>query len=229
MAKKGIQPHAGAAKGTIAIIHHEGRSYEQRLIDCRKPNCKKCSTQPARTPSHGPYWYLCAQTKSGWRRLYLGKTLNTSLYIRESGAIDWQAYAADRKPRKTPAATAHQNSTNQIDTLIPHTRKSQPNSTSSGSPTAASSSGEASTPQGGQGQTTATPSHLRPLFPKGAAPGSAAIRSSSPSPEPPGQLDFFAVDPDDPYSEYLPHPCPPWPSSSPEEMQANPEPLSLSE
>lgn len=199
------QPPLGSIKGTVAIVRHEGRSYEQRLIDCRKPSCKRCGTSPTRTPSHGPYWYLCAQTKAGWRRLYLGKSLNTQLYIRESGAIDWPAYAADRRRKKTPAPDTAQNSNSQAEIDKPNTSTSQPSSTHSGNPPAPPSPGSPRDPHGGHSITTANPIHLLPLFETPCCAGPVSPDPPGKAPSVPDQLDFFTFDPDDPFTEYVPH------------------------
>lgn len=78
------------------------RHYEHRLVNCGKQNCGNCNP-PGKTsaPSHGPYWYLCAQRRGRWRRVYLGKNLDTTRYIDKDGFVDWDALAR-RRARNTP-------------------------------------------------------------------------------------------------------------------------------
>ena len=65
------------------------RTYERQLVDCGKKNCSRCRTPTGRAGSHGPYWYMCALWQGKWRRVYIGKNLDTTRFILPDGAVDW--------------------------------------------------------------------------------------------------------------------------------------------
>lgn len=78
------------------------RTYEQRYNRCGKRNCRTCYHRPADycgPPGHGPYWYLCITFNGRWRRLYIGKELDTAKFIQADGSIDWVAFK-NRATRK---------------------------------------------------------------------------------------------------------------------------------
>jgi len=98
------EPGSGCVEN---VIKDRGITYEQRWVDCHRKNCSRCSTFPSRTPSHGPYWYLCIRADRGWRRVYIGKVLDTGRFRLDNGDIDWPAlvahFSALRKKRATRA------------------------------------------------------------------------------------------------------------------------------
>lgn len=76
------------------------RTYECRYNRCGKKNCRVCyhrSPEYCGPPGHGPYWYLCITQKGRWRRLYIGKELDTAKFIKPDGAVDWTWYKMRRK------------------------------------------------------------------------------------------------------------------------------------
>jgi len=82
-------PHSQPA--TISRFTDNGRVYERSIVDCGKANCSRCNSPAGRRPSHGPYWYLCATHGGAWRRVYLGRILDTSRFIAPDGSVDWLA------------------------------------------------------------------------------------------------------------------------------------------
>lgn len=84
------QPAPLSTKATVNAFSIGSRHYEQRYNDCGKKNCRKCGGSGPRRPSHGPYWYLCVLAKGAWRRIYLGKELDTTRFVGEDGKVDWQ-------------------------------------------------------------------------------------------------------------------------------------------
>jgi hypothetical protein len=89
---------------TVATSLRVGdRLYEQRFQRCNKPNCSSC-TGPAPNPAvplgHGPYWYLCFSQGHSWRRIYIGKLLNTQLFVLPNGKLDHAAIEARRHSRE---------------------------------------------------------------------------------------------------------------------------------
>lgn len=86
----------------VSSFRHKGRFYEHRLVSCGKPNCTRCFP-PGRppVPSHGPYWYLCAQRNRRWRRVYLGKELDTERFANNTGGVDWHK-VGHRRTKGTP-------------------------------------------------------------------------------------------------------------------------------
>lgn len=73
-------------------------TYERSYVDCGKSNCSRCHTPTVHRPSHGPYWYLCYSFHGKWKRIYLGKNLDTTLFITSNGHVD---HAAIRNRRHT--------------------------------------------------------------------------------------------------------------------------------
>lgn len=83
------------------------RLYEQRYTRCNKPKCRTCHpTNPefSGPRAHGPYWYLCFRHDKGWSRVYLGKELDTKLFITPEGTIDYTAIFERRRQRRDDAA-----------------------------------------------------------------------------------------------------------------------------
>ena len=78
------------------------RTYECRYTLCHKPTCKTCYGRQEDyigPPGHGPYWYLCVTTGRRWTRVYIGKTLDTTRFIRPDGEIDWPQIKERRRAR----------------------------------------------------------------------------------------------------------------------------------
>lgn len=73
----------------ISSFKMDGRVYERSLVDCGKANCSRCRTPDGRAGSHGPYWYMCATRKGRWRRVYIGKNLDTARFVLPDGHVDW--------------------------------------------------------------------------------------------------------------------------------------------
>ncbi|MBA7695814.1 hypothetical protein ES703_104453 [subsurface metagenome] len=90
------QPAPLSTKATVNAFSIGSRHYEQRFNDCGKINCNKCGGSGPRHPSHGPYWYLCVLAKGAWRRIYLGKELDTTRFVNDDGTIDWAAVKQKR-------------------------------------------------------------------------------------------------------------------------------------
>lgn len=91
-----------ASSCVTAAFRAQGRSYEQRRVNCGKPNCGKCNPPGGDSrPSHGPYWYLCVRRNHRWRRVYLGKELDTQKYIDNDGNVDFDQIC-HRRPKGTP-------------------------------------------------------------------------------------------------------------------------------
>lgn len=76
----------------------EERVYERRYVQCGRAGCWCASGSKDGKPGHGPYWYVCGADGGRWRKLYLGRELDTSAWRGEDGAIDWQAYDDNRRP-----------------------------------------------------------------------------------------------------------------------------------
>lgn len=88
-------------------IYSGNRIYECRYTRCGKPNCSVCNPgefNPDRPIGHGPYWYLCARHGKRWRRLYIGKELDTTKHIGPDGEIIFPP----RRPRPSRAPIASQ-------------------------------------------------------------------------------------------------------------------------
>jgi len=91
-------------------ITDRGVRYERRWTDCGSKRCKKCSNIGGehRLATHGPYWYMVALDPKTRRRktIYLGHTLDTTLYRSPEGGFDHDAYSNrtthPEKTRPTP-------------------------------------------------------------------------------------------------------------------------------
>lgn len=77
-------PDPGAGKAVVESFKFKKRVYELRLNACGKKNCRTCQ---GNIPRHGPYWYMCVPWGGKWRRIYIGKDLNTTKYIHQNGEI----------------------------------------------------------------------------------------------------------------------------------------------
>jgi len=93
----------------LATLRQGGRTYEQRLNDCGKANCRKCGGDGARQASHGPYWYLCVLLRHKWVRIYLGKELDTARFVDATGEVDWEAVKAWKVRKATTVVPVPQN------------------------------------------------------------------------------------------------------------------------
>lgn len=86
----------------ISTIKVGRRTYEQRLNLCGKGNCKTCYPplgEEHGRPGHGPYWYLCCMRGRRWVRVYIGKVLNTELYVGADGGVDWDQLRREKAER----------------------------------------------------------------------------------------------------------------------------------
>jgi len=97
-----MQPSQAMSIQTVTL---HNRSYELRLTRCGKRNCRVCYDRPPnswRPPGHGPYWYLAFSSgiNQQWRRIYIGKTLDTARFITPEGQIDFAAIDAARRVRR---------------------------------------------------------------------------------------------------------------------------------
>lgn len=108
-------PNGPVQAGAITI---DGRDYEARFVDCGKDNCTRCNKPGGRVPTHGPYWYLCAQRFGKFRRVYIGKTLDPLKYITKEGAIDWNRIL-HRARRRDPVEKHDHDAPGQTDLLKP--------------------------------------------------------------------------------------------------------------
>lgn len=114
MATKTFRP---AHSCVVSAFWHRSRRYEQRLVNCGKSNCSKCHPPGAiARPTHGPYWYLCARRGHKWRRIYLGKELDTEKYIDNDGNIDW-TQIGHRRAKGTPGEGSSTIEPGQLDIL----------------------------------------------------------------------------------------------------------------
>ena len=77
-------PDPGKGKAVVESFKFKGRVYELRLNSCGKQNCHTCL---GNIPKHGPYWYLCVPWGGKWRRIYIGKDLDTTKYIEPDGKV----------------------------------------------------------------------------------------------------------------------------------------------
>lgn len=78
-------PDPGKGKAVVESFKFKGRIYELRRNACGKRNCNTCS---GTIPRHGPYWYLCTPWGGKWRRIYIGKDLDTTKFIDKDGNVD---------------------------------------------------------------------------------------------------------------------------------------------
>lgn len=94
-----------SAQMIIQTLHVGLRTYELRYNRCGRRNCSVCYNRGlaySGPPGHGPYWYLITTTAGRTRRIYIGRTLDTNLYVTPQGDIDWAAYKA--RHRKEPSS-----------------------------------------------------------------------------------------------------------------------------
>lgn len=81
---------------TVQSIHVAGVTYELRLVNCGKANCRRCNIDGRSAPSHGPYWYIRFTEKGKTRRVYMGRDLDTRKYRDAAGAITLEGIRRDR-------------------------------------------------------------------------------------------------------------------------------------
>lgn len=93
----------------VQTLRVGSRSYEQRWNRCGKANCSTCngaSREANKVPGHGPYWYLVVSMGRKVLRVYIGKILNTEVYVMPNGDLDFgqirllRAERLDRKAKK---------------------------------------------------------------------------------------------------------------------------------
>ena len=87
----------------VQTVVCSSRTYELRYNRCGKTNCQSCyhrSLDYSGPPGHGPYWYLCVTRKGRSKRIYIGKTLDTSRWVLPDGSIDWAGFNARKKGEK---------------------------------------------------------------------------------------------------------------------------------
>jgi hypothetical protein len=89
---------------SIKVLDH---TYERSYVDCGRANCTRCRTPAGRYASHGPYWYLCYSIHGKWRRVYLGKNLDTSRFCQPDGRLDF--HAINSRPHLSSTAPGPQN------------------------------------------------------------------------------------------------------------------------
>lgn len=102
MGIKGDRSSDSMIQQTIVVGN---RTYEYRYNRCGKKNCHVCYHRQADysgPPGHGPYWYLCVTHRGRWRRLYIGKELDTQKFVLPNGSIDWEAYRNRATRKDTP-------------------------------------------------------------------------------------------------------------------------------
>lgn len=90
------------ARMVVQTVQVGRRTYELRYNRCGKGNCSTCYPVGGRAGQrvgHGPYWYLCASRGRRWMRVYVGKTLNTAIYVTADGGVDWAAVKQARRDR----------------------------------------------------------------------------------------------------------------------------------
>lgn len=85
----------------VCSFRQGARSYELGRTDCGKSNCSGCSLPMGRKASHGPYWYLCAVRDGKWKRVYLGREIDSTKWILPDGQVDWAAIDAKKRNGKT--------------------------------------------------------------------------------------------------------------------------------
>lgn len=97
-------PDPGKGKAVVESFKFKDRIYELRLNACGKTNCATCS---GNLPRHGPYWYLCVPWSGKWRRIYIGKDLDTTKFICPDGSVD--RLMLGKGARKPKASLSHYN------------------------------------------------------------------------------------------------------------------------
>lgn len=84
-ARKKPQPEPGVGKAVVESFRFHGRIYELRKNSCGKKNCTVCDGS---RPAHGPYWYVCISRHGRWRRVYIGKDLDTAKFVNDQGLLE---------------------------------------------------------------------------------------------------------------------------------------------
>lgn len=97
-------PDPGKGKAVVESFKFKNRVYELRLNACGKKNCSTCQ---GNIPRHGPYWYLCIPWGGKWRRIYIGKELDTTKFIGPNGKIDMDKMV--KAPRRPMASLSPRN------------------------------------------------------------------------------------------------------------------------
>lgn len=77
-------PDPGTGQAVVESFRFHERIYELRRNSCGKSNCTVCDGS---RPAHGPYWYMCVSLKGRWRRVYLGKQLDTTKFVDKDGNL----------------------------------------------------------------------------------------------------------------------------------------------
>jgi len=95
MPKNHFFPRTVALVQSIAI---DGRRYQERMTRCGKSNCSRCYHLNRSFYGHGPYWYMMVKIDRSWRRVYIGKILDTTKFVDADGRPDLSAIAAARAP-----------------------------------------------------------------------------------------------------------------------------------
>lgn len=94
-------PEPGVGKAVVESFRFHGRIYELRRNSCGKSNCTVCD---GNRPAHGPYWYVCISRRGRWRRVYIGKELDTSKFVNAAGVLE-VPLAKDRPRAPCPTPT----------------------------------------------------------------------------------------------------------------------------
>ncbi|KKM63411.1 hypothetical protein LCGC14_1511720 [marine sediment metagenome] len=90
----GTEAKKGMCHSRVRI---EERVYEYRYVRCGAKGCWCGNNQAGRKAGHGPYWYLCGADVGHWRKIYLGRELDTTLWRTSDGGIDWRGYDKHRR------------------------------------------------------------------------------------------------------------------------------------
>ena len=93
-------PDPGTGQAVVESFSFHDRIYELRRNSCGKSNCTVCE---GTRPAHGPYWYMCVSLKGRWRRVYLGKDLDTSKFVDADGNLHLPPRRALLRPFQPPA------------------------------------------------------------------------------------------------------------------------------
>lgn len=103
MGREHEKGEASDGRMVVQVLKVGRRVYELRFNRCGRTNCGVCYPSPGEPPGrvgHGPYWYLCATRGRKWVRVYLGKVLNTEVYVTPEGEVDWVMVRADRETKR---------------------------------------------------------------------------------------------------------------------------------
>lgn len=96
-------PDPGAGQAVVQSFPFHGRIYELRKNSCGRKNCATCGGS---RPAHGPYWYMCISRKGKWRRIYIGKDLDTTKFITADGKIKLPVKQSLRAEETPPVLVA---------------------------------------------------------------------------------------------------------------------------